>query len=361
MAKLSHIDVGEVSLVDKAANKRKFLVLKNEGENDMPELILEVKKGTEDFHKSLAKAINDDDTLVSVIENVQKEDVRKSLTLVTEDDSVKAVVKAMEDDAVKSTLSEVVKSTMSMEVISAVAKSDDSIDVDVDIEIKKASDNDDKKKLPFAIKAALKALNTAKAELPKNVMDILSKVSGISKAVSNTLAGIKKNADGSADFSAIPEDMRATVEALWKSNEDANARAEKIEKTLDKERNERLNNAYIEKARSFEHLSMDADKFGPILKSISDKLSTDDFSELERVLKAASEGMEKLFKATGSDGGDDGDNGDDSAYSKLNKKAEEIAKRDSITGEQAFVKALNEYPDLAAQERVERAAKTKAS
>lgn len=354
MAKLSQIDVGEVSLVDKAANKRKFLILKSKGEEDMPELILEVKKGSEDFFKNLAESVIKDDSILKVIESVQDENVRKSLDLVTGDDVVKAILKAMEDDTVKATLEIVSKSKTSMGVISAIAKDSD-IDADVEAAINKAEGTGEKKlNIAQAIKAALKALSTAKADLPKDIMDTLAKFSGIKKAVSG-LTGIRKNDDGSLDLSDVPENMHATVTALFKSNEEATRKVEETEKVLKAERNERLNAAFIEKAQGYTRLSMDATTFGPILKKMAEDLTNEEFAEVERVLKAASNSLDELFKAKGVDGGSNEDD-DNSAYSQLAKKAEVIAKRDGITPQQAFVKALDEYPKLAEQEREEKKA-----
>ena len=352
MAELSHIDVGEVSLVDKAANKRKFLILKTEGDQDMPELILEVKKGSEDFFKNLAESVTKDDSIIKDIENVQKEDVRKSLSLVTTDDAVKAVLKAMEDDAVKGAIEAVSTSKTSMDIISAVA-ADSDVDKEVEAVVNKAEGSGESKlNISQAIKAALKALKTAKAELPGDVLDTLAKFSGIKKAVDG-LVGIKKNEDGSLDLRDVPENMKATVSSLFKSSEDAIKKAEETEKVLKAERDERLNAAFIEKAEGYDHLALDSKKVGPILKKMAEALTKEEYSEIDTVLKGASGSLEELFKIKGKDGTGDDDN-DNSAYGQLAKKAESISKRDKITPQQAFVKALDEYPELAAQERAEK-------
>ena len=60
MSELTDLEVIEVSLVDKAANKRNFLILKNKGDGNMNELILNVEQGHEEILKAIADALKVD-------------------------------------------------------------------------------------------------------------------------------------------------------------------------------------------------------------------------------------------------------------------------------------------------------------
>jgi len=148
------------------------------------------------------------------------------------------------------------------------------------------------------------------------------------------------------------------VEELWKANETnaeaikkAEAKAEETDKILKAERDERLLKEFVTKADGFKNLSVKSDVFGKILKKISAALSDDENKELDRVLKSADDNITNLFKEYGHDN----DNDDDaSAVAQLEKAAVTIAKRDGITKEVAFVKAMDENPELAKKELAER-------
>lgn len=323
MPELTDLDVVEVSLVDKAANKRKFLILKSQGGDAMDnELILNCEDGMEDILKAIALAGDDEAAW--------------------------------------------------------------------EAELKKAKLTDKGMK---AVKAALRALNGVKMELPKNILEALARLGGYGyaapemekqKAKEEDMAkqkakeeedmakqkakdeeemakqkkdkekyGYKMKKDGSPDFDSIPDEVRPMVESLWKQSNEAILKAQATEATLAKERDERLTKEFIQKARtSFGRLSIKADEFGPILKAAFQKLDKAEYEELDRVLRSADEAMDQLFIEKGTSLSDDA--GTQPAVIKLEKAAEKIATRDGITREQAFIKALNEYPDLAAQERKER-------
>ena len=320
---MTDVDVLEVSLVDKAANKRKFLVLKQEGEFDMPnEIVLNVEDGQEDVLKAVATALQTDGF----------ETVLKSLVSGFADKAV--LIKAVFADDTK--------------LMDAVIKA----------EIPE--------KARGAVVLALKALGDVKADLPETVMKSIAEigeykvpekiVEKIVKAEPKpTYSTIQKNEDGTFNLSGIPEEMRPMVEQLWKANEEAITKSDKLEKTLKAERDERLTRDYVAKAEGFDKLAIEAKTFGPILKSAADKLTAEEFGELERVLRAANTAASKAFQEAGSDEGDDDDD-KDTATKKLEKAAVAIAKRDKITEQQAFVKAMDEHPELAKQERDERTA-----
>lgn len=226
-----------------------------------------------------------------------------------------------------------------------------------------------------AVKTALKALESVKGELPEDIIKTLADMAGYkypeepkepdaameSKAKGDPALSEDEackavmKADGSLDSEKIPVAMRPFVELLWKQNRANTAALATSEAVLKQERDERKMKEFIAKAADLKHLSVDPARFGPVLKSASEAMPTAMYEELDRVLKAADKGMSASFKELGSAGGDlEGDRA--TATDQLTRKAEEIRKRDGgkITIEQAFLKALDEHPDLAKKERQER-------
>jgi hypothetical protein len=139
----------------------------------------------------------------------------------------------------------------------------------------------------------------------------------------------------------------AVKAALAKAEEDrkeATRKAEEAERIAKEERDTRLNKEFVVKAEGFKGLTVEAAKFGPILKAASEKLDKSDFDELDRILKAADEQIVKgeLFKEAGGHGPAPSD-----AFEEATRKAEELRKSDSsLTKEQALEKALDADSDL---------------
>jgi hypothetical protein len=310
---LRGLEIGEVSLVDKAANKRKFLLIKSEqGGKEMPmtEVIISCDESREELLKSVAEM---------------------------EDNEISLLKSLMEDDDLE--------------------------------DIKKAGISE---KAMKAVKMALGALKGVKDELPKDIMEKLASIGGYEmpkteKAcdeegkdkMKKSVGGytIVKNEDGTVDYSDVPEEVRPLVKSLWEQNEESAKQAAEAERIAKEERDARVLKEYVSKAAELKNLATDVDKFGAILKAANEKLDAEQYEELDRVLKAAEEAVAQsvLLKEAGRAG--DNDNDDGSAYSKLEKAAMQINKDEGDkfpTFEQAFVEAGRRDPDLAAKERAER-------
>ncbi|RJQ04429.1 MAG: hypothetical protein C4551_10775 [Bacillota bacterium] len=278
VTRLRDLEAVEVSLVPRAANKRRFLVMKSETEVDHP--------------------------------------LEKVLKAILETD--------LEDEA----------------------------KVDEVLKAAKLSD-----KGQNAVKGALRLLNAYKDELPKDILKTLAGLAGYGypepaqKDKGGTDEGKSypaptKKADGTWDFSGIPEEVRPMVEALWKEQETAVKKAEELEKVLKAERDERLRKEYVAKAAEYKHLAVKPEEFGLVLKAIAEK-APDELAKVEAVLKAADEalGQSALFAEIGRGG-----EGGGSAMAKIEKAAGEIVQKDGkLTREQAVARVLDEHPDLYAE------------
>ncbi|MGB9886746.1 MAG: hypothetical protein ACPLRW_07110 [Moorellales bacterium] len=213
-----------------------------------------------------------------------------------------------------------------------------------------------------AVKGALRLLNAYKDELPKDCMRMMAELAGYGYPEPAEKAKDKgedekkkkekygypaptKKADGSLDFSNIPEEVRPMIEALWKEHEEAVKKAQELEQVLKAEREERLRKEYVQKAATeFANLPIKPEEFGLVLKGLAEK-APEEYAKLEGVLKAANEAIEKgaLFAEIGRSGGLVGG----SAMAKIEEVAKSLVQKDaSMTKEQAIAKALELHPEL---------------
>ena len=320
VTEIRQLDVQEVSLVDRAANRRKFLVLKQE-DVDMSD------KQQPDVAALLEKMDEDTQQLV-----------------------VKLFGEGADDEAVEE-------------------------------ELKKAKLSP---KAMAAVRTALRALNAVKDELPGNVMRMLASLGGYSypgpekaedadadKAMHRTkdkdkmkkgegdaadadgpAPGTKTEegkpmvkADGTIDWDAVPENLRPVLKAQMAEQERLAKEAAELKKALAAER-ERIRKAeFIAKAeKEYAALPGTAEEVGMLLKEADEKLSEGNLALLEKVLKAANEAFEKAMGEAGAASSDDTS---ETATGKLEAIAKELAKKENITFEQAFTKALDMNPELA--------------
>lgn len=346
MPELFDLDVQEVSLVDKAANKRKFLVLKAHGKGatkmETNELILDVEDGFEDIIKAVALSDNPSEA------EKQLEEIAKAAKL--SDKGKKACQMALR-------VLQAVKTDMPKDMMKKLAEMA-GYGYAPPEETKKANgasntgygmpaEEEEQQKAKAKAKADEEAMK-AKAKAKADEETMKAKTEDKNKIKYGYK--LKKNDDGTPDMSDIPEEMRSIVATLWKQNEESIVKAQALENTLSQEREERRTREFVAKAAEFKNLSIKADQFGPIMKKMADKLDEGEFAEVSRLLKSADDSLGVIFKEIGSGMVEDETN----VYSKIEKAAQQIAKRDSITKEQAWVKALDEHPDLAREERLER-------
>lgn len=154
-----------------------------------------------------------------------------------------------------------------------------------------------------------------------------------------------KKADGSYDLSGIPADMRPVIEALWKEHETAVAKAKQLEATLKAERDERLTKEFVEKAAALKSLPMNPAEMGPVFKKLAEA-APKEWAAVEGVLKAANEQLAKsaLFHEFGTAGGA----ASGSAWGRVVQMADQMVRKaeNGLTREQAIAKVLEQHPDL---------------
>lgn len=184
--------------------------------------------------------------------------------------------------------------------------------------------------------ALLAEVEPAPVEKRDTKMPELDEIMKSNPALSKMFEDLKKRAD----------DNEAAAAA-------AKADAEKAQAIAKAEQDKRIEAGFVEVAKSYKHLGIKHDEFGPVLKRACEALSADDYKVLETVLKAADEAAKPAFSAMGQSGqvvkGDF--QRSTSSYEETNAFMDYVdsmvKKSDGKLSEtDALVKAATEKPDL---------------
>ena len=385
---LEALDAGEVSLVPKAANKRKFLLMKMEDPSEVTEEMSaqfdeEIMKA--ELEEALATPLEDEEAIMK--ELLEKGTlspqalqavrgmVRLSRGLEGElpgnfmdmwrgmmgatpaaaaagKQAGKAPGRDKELDRYTKTKSQKEDEEMAEEVTkdavteedpqaaAASAKSEEQEEV-IKAKHEKARDEDDEEEE-----------NDKKKKLPA----FLRKKKDKDKA--------EKSADGDLDLDSLPDDVRAKVQGVFKAQEDLAAQnAEMAERNavilkeqketqaeLTEERDARATERAIQKAAvDYPNLPVKADELGPIVKLATENFSEKQVETFERVLKAAdnaiaeSKAFEQSKETTFQLGGNA-----DSALGQLKAIAKEKIEKseEGMTEAKAFAQAADDNPGL---------------
>lgn len=153
-----------------------------------------------------------------------------------------------------------------------------------------------------------------------------------------------------------PAPLRKMLEDLEKSAEEAKARAEAAEAVLIKEREDRLDQEAIAKAKdTFNHLPVDADKIGPALRRLAD-LDSELAKSVEDVLTAVNAQAESadIFAELGKSAGQSAGASALDTLTSLAKSA--VDNGTAASFEQAFSDAIVANPSLYSQYLAEKGA-----
>ena len=146
--------------------------------------------------------------------------------------------------------------------------------------------------------------------------------------------GVEKNVsfEETETFKSMPEAAR---EVFLKMRSQKEAAEEQVRKNAE----EKVEAEAIAKAATMKALPIEQDKLVGILKGCS--------PEVTELLLAASNAIEaSVLSEVGKNVGNGASTSGEDAWSKLEKRAAEIAARDKVTKEKAIDKAISENPDL---------------
>lgn len=148
----------------------------------------------------------------------------------------------------------------------------------------------------------------------------------------------KKSAafDETETLKSMPEPARSLFMKM-------RAQKEAAEEEVRKANAEKAEAAAVAKAATLKALPVEQEKLVGILKSCSQEV-VDLLTTINGAIEATV--LDEVGKNRGNGAATGGSRTSDEAWDKLEKKAEEIAKRDSITKEKAMAIALSENPEL---------------
>jgi uncharacterized protein YecT (DUF1311 family) len=350
--KLVDLEVKAVAAVDKAANKRRFLIVKRADEqkpNSFKEWLIKTFQKKEDGPIAFSTALNssrlDDewwrlnDALRTSVRSIigSEAEGKKELVQTAVQEFGEALVSLIAKKDLQPDLQKVQDNLI---LIGDLLEKEDAFDevmdciknIEGEVEtFKKSMEGDgNMPNLDELLKATPQELQDAvKAELAKKDEEI-AKLKGDNQA------------DEGIEKSALPEDVRKRFEELEK-------RAEEAEKIAKAEREARIKADIRKKAEGYANAGS-VDDIAEIMFKAQD-VSEEFAKKIEGILSAANERIAKgkLFAENGHS-----DSGSSTAYEQLMAKAAEIRKNDSaLTKEQAFDKATDIYPDLVAEYRKE--------
>jgi len=180
----------------------------------------------------------------------------------------------------------------------------------------------------------------AKAEVPEEVAAELSDTKEALEKSKAELEKIKEEVEKSKEpaqeenFEEAIKSLDPAVQKVFKSLQAQKEAAEQVAKQLTEQKEEE---EAIEKAKALKALPVEEEKLVQVVKGISD--------DVYEILKSAAKVLEEsdIFEEVGKGKGVAGST---DAWSKIEKKADEIAKRDGITKEKAIGVVINENPEL---------------
>ncbi len=183
-------------------------------------------------------------------------------------------------------------------------------------------------------------LAKAKAEVPEEIAKELSDTKIELETTKAEFEKFKEEVKKSNEpvqeenFEEILKSLDPAVQKVFKSLQAQKEAAEQIAKQLKEQQEEE---EAIAKAKALKALPVEEDKLVQVVKGVSD--------DVYEILKTAAKVLEEsdIFEEVGKG---KGDAGTIDAWSKIEKKAEEIAKRDGITVEKAISVVINENPEL---------------
>ena len=330
--KLLDLDVREVSLVDRPAIRREFLVVKRDscGEKMTEEngTLAELSEDMFVFEEhDVEKQESVDDGLEEQIEELLKAyggeksvgiDKKVVRMLLKTLESLRESAKTISSRKERKSVMEAVKALDALYTkYSKVAKAEEEED-------EKGKDEEDEEEMKR--KAKEKEEEEAKEKEKENSIKF------------------SKSLDGSYDLSSVPKEMRPTVEAIWKQHEVAVQKATELEEVLKAERDERLRRDYVEKAqKDFNNLPGSHVEVGLLLKSLND-LDTTVASKVEGIFKSVNEqlGNSAILQEFGRDTADT----ETTAWGRIEKQAAEMMTSGEVSKAAAVSKVLEMNPKL---------------
>lgn len=159
-----------------------------------------------------------------------------------------------------------------------------------------------------------------------------------------------KKEDGTWDYDGVPDEARGFFSTLIEKGEQTSKELADAREQLAKAAENNLHRDAVEKAASYSHVAP-TDDLAPILKEAAEKLDPETIEKLEELLGNAEERIKKgdLFSEMGKR--TTNDSADSDAYTEAVKKAAELVEKtdDPLSQDQALSRVWMANPDLYAK------------
>lgn len=218
-----------------------------------------------------------------------------------------------------------------------------------------------------ALMSAMRMMAAYSEELPADLMMMIRQALGMEDEMMNSDDETEKGAEAEPTetqkrhedkeasdvdevtkaLESLPENIRSTVENLWKEKQDAIEKMEQVEKQLEEQRQEDIRKDFVTKAeKEYSKVpSVNAEELGTLLKQLHD-VDEDLCNKFSQIFKATDAALnagglfEEIGKKTASD---DGAN----AYERMRKSATAlVANGQAATIEKAMDVVMKSNPKL---------------
>lgn len=324
MKRLYDLDPAEVSLVGKAANKKKFLVFKSRKGNEMSKSVDTIMKAVDE--KTMAR-IEKSLKLVPVKKDGGDMAPRKDSAVFKEGDEQQPQEHGLSDQAhaAMKAVSRILaphKEELNKGHLEAVAHElgmGDSVTEKTDGMESPGDKAGSQMAIPEDVKeehhmgALGEAQKAYSAHLEKmgyrkyadqqpteKSKKLESDDSDTSEEDDVSKTAVSKS-DKGLDLSSFPENQRAQLELIFKSNQELVQKNLDLEKQLNDEKDLRVTKEFQERVKSFKHLGANSDELATVLKSLN-ATNPEAAKKIESVLKAADTqlGTKDLYTELGS-------------------------------------------------------------
>lgn len=368
---LQDLEADEVSLVPKAANTHKFLLLKTEDPSaedvdlatQFDEEILKAE-----LDEALEKPFEGEDDLQNLVE--------KGALSPRAMRAVKGAVRLLRgfERELPSDFMDMIRGLMGASQESAtagkkatsrggpLAKSNEQEDEEMADDVKKTAEEEAQKAAPAESKPetqasaeeVLKAKKAEHGEEEEEEDDEKSKKPPFMKGKGKK--EMAKKADDNDFLAGLPEEARTRVEAIFKAHEDLEAKAAEIKKAQEETARElaaerdarKLEQAIQKAAGDYPNLPVDSKVIGAMVKKAEEAFTKEQVDDFKRVLKAADNAIAES-KAFAESNGNSFSYGDTaSALSRLKDIAKSLVAKSEkpMTEAMAFAKAADQNPGL---------------
>lgn len=196
-----------------------------------------------------------------------------------------------------------------------------------------------------------KSAETAKEKTEGVIKYALDKLQADKPAINEAVAGLADLVGVTPQFKRLeqlPEDLKAEWEAMQKSQEQDRAELAELKKSMAEAEAKVERARYVTKAQEIGDLPIDADKLGHLLHAVAKSEDSDAAATLDQLLKSMAEVTKQsaLFTEMGGSGNLPPDRG--GVFGKIDALAEEMMTKSEspITIEQARTRILENNPDL---------------